>query len=97
MSETGKQATFPSFLPLSLAGVQCMNLSGYCKGHGYRAGQTFAGDYDHAWNAVYLEGQWHLVDSTWGSGSIDDCFSKFTFRYSFPTTAIEGTQRRYSV
>ncbi|XP_020642069.3 kyphoscoliosis peptidase isoform X1 [Pogona vitticeps] len=66
----------------SIAGVQCMNLSGYCKGHGYRAGQTFTGDYDHAWNAVYLDGRWHLVDSTWGSGSIDDCFSKFTFRYN---------------
>ncbi|KAJ7324978.1 hypothetical protein JRQ81_017998, partial [Phrynocephalus forsythii] len=66
----------------SIAGVQCMNLSGYCKGHGYRAGQTFTGGYDHAWNAVYLDGRWHLVDSTWGSGSIDDCFSKFTFRYN---------------
>ncbi|XP_077205229.1 kyphoscoliosis peptidase isoform X1 [Paroedura picta] len=66
----------------SLAGVQCMNLSGHSKGHGYRTGQTFTGEYDHAWNAVYLDGRWHLVDSTWGSGSIDDCFSKFTFRYN---------------
>nr|XP_060623988.1 kyphoscoliosis peptidase [Anolis sagrei ordinatus] len=66
----------------SIAGVQCMNLSGYSKGHGYRSGQTFSGKYDHAWNAVYLDGRWHLVDSTWGSGSIDDCFSKFTFRYN---------------
>ncbi|XP_053168079.1 kyphoscoliosis peptidase isoform X9 [Hemicordylus capensis] len=66
----------------SIAGVQCMNLSGYSKGHGYRAGQTFTGEYDHAWNAVYLDGRWHLVDSTWGSGSMDDCFSKFTFRYN---------------
>ncbi|XP_066477593.1 kyphoscoliosis peptidase [Tiliqua scincoides] len=66
----------------SLAGVQCMNLSGYSKGHGYRTGQTFTGECDHAWNAVYLDGRWHLVDSTWGSGTIDDCFSKFTFRYN---------------
>ncbi|KAJ6669235.1 hypothetical protein lerEdw1_008044 [Lerista edwardsae] len=66
----------------SLAGVQSMNLSGYSKGHGYRTGQTFTGEYDHAWNAVYLDGRWHLVDSTWGSGSINDCFSKFTFRYN---------------
>ncbi|XP_061492569.1 kyphoscoliosis peptidase [Rhineura floridana] len=66
----------------SIAGVQCMNLSGYSKGHGYRTGQTFTGEYDHAWNAVYLDGRWHLVDSTWGSGSIDECFSKFTFRYN---------------
>uniref|UniRef100_A0ACB8FAG3 Uncharacterized protein n=1 Tax=Sphaerodactylus townsendi TaxID=933632 RepID=A0ACB8FAG3_9SAUR len=66
----------------SIAGVQCMNLSGHSKGHGYRTGQTFTEEYDHAWNAVYLDGRWHLVDSTWGSGSIDDCFSKFTFRYN---------------
>nr|XP_056706005.1 kyphoscoliosis peptidase [Euleptes europaea] len=66
----------------SVAGVQCVNLSGHSKGHGYRTGQTFTGEYDHAWNAVYLDGRWHLVDSTWGSGSIDDCFSKFTFRYN---------------
>ncbi|XP_060098051.1 kyphoscoliosis peptidase isoform X2 [Heteronotia binoei] len=66
----------------SIAGVQCVNLSGHSKGHGYRTGQTFTGEYDHAWNAVYLDGRWHLMDSTWGSGSIDDCFSKFTFRYN---------------
>uniref|UniRef100_A0A8D0HIQ2 Kyphoscoliosis peptidase n=1 Tax=Sphenodon punctatus TaxID=8508 RepID=A0A8D0HIQ2_SPHPU len=65
-----------------IAGVHCMNLSGYSKGYGYRTGQTFTGDYDHAWNAVYLEGRWHLLDSTWGSGSVDDSCSKFIFRYN---------------
>ncbi|XP_034295486.1 kyphoscoliosis peptidase [Pantherophis guttatus] len=65
-----------------IAGVHCMNLSGYSKGYGYKTGQTFEGEYTHAWNAVYLDGKWHLVDSTWGSGSIDECCSKFTFRYS---------------
>jgi hypothetical protein len=26
----------------------------------------------HAWNAVKLDGEWHLVDPTWGSGGIKD-------------------------
>lgn len=25
----------------------------------------------HAWNAIKLDGQWHLLDSTWGAGSVD--------------------------
>ncbi|MEO1438171.1 MAG: transglutaminase domain-containing protein [Bacteroidota bacterium] len=27
---------------------------------------------DHAWNAVLLDGQWFLVEPTWGSGYLDD-------------------------
>uniref|UniRef100_A0A8C5JPS9 Kyphoscoliosis peptidase n=1 Tax=Junco hyemalis TaxID=40217 RepID=A0A8C5JPS9_JUNHY len=68
--------------PSSLAGIQCKKLSGHAKGHGYKTGQTFTGNSDHAWNAVYLEGRWHLLDSTWGSGSVDDSFTKFTYRYN---------------
>ncbi|XP_030432254.1 kyphoscoliosis peptidase isoform X5 [Gopherus evgoodei] len=65
----------------SVAGVRCMKLSGYSKGYSYRRGQSFTGDSDHAWNAVYLDGRWHLLDSTWGSGSVNDSCSKFTFQY----------------
>lgn len=56
-----------------------MKLSGYSKGYGYTVGQAFEGDSTHAWNAVYLEGRWHLLDSTWGSGNVDTS-GKFTFR-----------------
>ncbi|KFP82691.1 Kyphoscoliosis peptidase, partial [Acanthisitta chloris] len=66
----------------SIAGIQCKKLSGHAKGYGYKIGKTFTGDSDHAWNAVYLEGRWHLLDSTWGSGSVDDSFTKFTYRYN---------------
>nr|BAC86780.1 unnamed protein product [Homo sapiens] len=65
-----------------LAGVQCMTVPGYSKGFGYQTGQSFSGEFDHAWNAVYLEGRWHLVDSTWGSGLVDTITSKFTFLYN---------------
>ncbi|NWX76758.1 KY peptidase, partial [Alca torda] len=66
----------------SIAGIHCMKLSGYSKGYSYKIGQTFTGDSDHAWNAVYLDGRWHLLDSTWGSGAVDDSFTKFSFRYN---------------
>lgn len=62
-----------------IAGVQCVTVPGYSKGFGYQLGQSFSGEFDHAWNAVFLEGRWHLVDSTWGSGLVDSSTSKFTF------------------
>ncbi|GAB5576826.1 kyphoscoliosis peptidase [Prionailurus iriomotensis] len=65
-----------------IAGVQCMTVPGYSKGFGYQTGQSFSGEFDHAWNAVYLEGRWHLLDSTWGSGLVDSATSKFTFLYN---------------
>ncbi|XP_007493967.1 kyphoscoliosis peptidase [Monodelphis domestica] len=65
-----------------IAGVHCMTVAGYSKGYGYQTGQSFSGEYDHAWNAVYLEGRWHLLDSTWGSGLVDPATTKFTFIYN---------------
>ncbi|KAB0364095.1 hypothetical protein FD754_008251, partial [Muntiacus muntjak] len=65
-----------------IAGVQCMTVPGYSKGFGYQPGQSFSGEFDHAWNAVFLEGRWHLADSTWGSGLVDSSTSKFTFLYN---------------
>uniref|UniRef100_A0A6P8S6D9 Kyphoscoliosis peptidase n=1 Tax=Geotrypetes seraphini TaxID=260995 RepID=A0A6P8S6D9_GEOSA len=64
----------------SIAGVECVKLSGYCKGYGYKIGQKFSGAPDHSWNAVLLEGKWHLLDSTWGAGHCSD--THFTFNYT---------------
>ena len=69
------------FLCLSLAGIRCKKLSGFSKGASYKPGKVFKGDSDHAWNAVYLDGGWHLLDSTWGSGFVENSCTKFTFRY----------------
>ncbi|MGA7935473.1 MAG: hypothetical protein WCA35_18120 [Kovacikia sp.] len=33
----------------------------------------------HAWNAVEINQEWHLLDTTWDSGSVDG--STFTKRY----------------
>ena len=48
-------------------GLNCAYVTGYAKPNGLRAntlGQT------HAWNAVEIDGEWKLVDATWGAGSL---------------------------
>lgn len=50
--------------------VKCKKINGYLKGVGHQPGNviSFHHQTDHAWNAVYLEDKWQLVESTWGSG-----------------------------
>nr|WKN36419.1 transglutaminase domain-containing protein [Tunicatimonas sp. TK19036] len=54
-----------------LADVPCYVVGGYSKGFAYTARKSFT-NADHAWNAVQLDNEWHLVDVTWGSGGLDD-------------------------
>ncbi len=60
-------------------GLTCLKIAGYSKGFGYRIGDHFH-DTDHAWNAVFLDGQWQLLDATWGAGH---CDNTFTFHWKF--------------
>ncbi|XP_069831780.1 kyphoscoliosis peptidase-like [Dendropsophus ebraccatus] len=66
----------------SRAGVQCVTVNGYGKGANYKVGQKIPQDSNHAWNMVYLEGRWHLLDSTWGAGHTGTNLNKFTFKYN---------------
>ncbi|XP_075426401.1 uncharacterized protein LOC142465882 isoform X2 [Ascaphus truei] len=66
----------------SLAGIQCLKIGGYSKGYSYVVGQTFSGETNHAWNAVYLNRRWHLLDTTWGAGFADSSSNTFCFRYN---------------
>lgn len=46
-------------------GLRCELIEGHAK--------TFSGNWEsHAWNAVYLEEQWVLLDATWGAGYRDE-------------------------
>ncbi|MEM9509284.1 MAG: transglutaminase domain-containing protein [Cyanobacteria bacterium P01_E01_bin.35] len=36
-------------------------------------------DVNHSWNAVRIDGEWYLLDATWGAGSIVD--GQFSFEY----------------
>ncbi|MGH0132502.1 UNVERIFIED_CONTAM: hypothetical protein FKN15_036772 [Acipenser sinensis] len=57
-------------------------VSGHSKGFSYEPGDRFTGSGNHAWNAVSLEGRWHLLDSTWGAGNVNSNSSQFTFQYN---------------
>ena len=53
-------------------GLEIEVVTGWSKGYGYTAGQTFDGPTNHAWNAVRIGGQWRLMDPTWGAGYLDE-------------------------
>ncbi len=61
------------------AGIEAVTIVGYSKGRGYTVGRAFRPPGDHAWNAVRLEGEWHLLDATWGGGA----FAGRTYRRAF--------------
>lgn len=55
----------------SAAGLEAVTISGYSKGFSRRDEAPDRKKPNHAWNAVKLDGQWHLLDATWGAGHID--------------------------
>lgn len=62
---------------LMLALGQAANLdmrlvTGFAKGASYIMDEPITGDSNHAWNAVRIGQQWHLLDSTWGAGNVRD-------------------------
>lgn len=54
-----------------LSGLEAVVIGGYGKGYGYSVGSKIPKSSNHAWNAVKIDGQWQLVDSTWGAGHLD--------------------------
>jgi hypothetical protein len=50
------------------AGLEAVKIVGFGKGYSYRPGENFTGPYNHAWNAVKINGSWYLLDATWGAG-----------------------------
>lgn len=61
------------FMELAKAsGLKAARISGYAKGYGYSAGGPVGKTPNHSWNAVSIDGQWRLMDCTWGAGFIGD-------------------------
>ncbi|MHB0898650.1 MAG: transglutaminase domain-containing protein [Spirochaetales bacterium] len=54
-----------------LVGLEAVSIDGYAKGYGYSAGETLSKN-NHAWNAFRIDGEWRLMDTTWGAGAIDE-------------------------
>jgi transglutaminase/protease-like cytokinesis protein 3 len=53
-----------------LAGLEVKVITGYSKSYSYSVEQPHS--LNQVWNAVKLEGQWQLIDVTWGAGYWDE-------------------------
>jgi len=51
--------------------IKCYIIQGYSKGYGFNPRGKFTNT-DHAWNIVFINNKWYLIDATWGSGYIND-------------------------
>ena len=50
------------------AGLACVTITGWAKGVDYRPGVAITSQpLNHSWNAVYIDGDWQLVDVNWGT------------------------------
>lgn len=68
------------------AGLKSVIVEGYSKGYHYQTGAKITGPPDHAWNAVLIDGQYKLLDCTWGAGYMDTekrFVRRFQDRYFF--------------
>jgi len=69
------------------AGFETERVSGYARGYSYDAfGSEDSSKSNHAWNAVQIQGEYYLVDTTWNSGHVNrsDGFIKaYSTRYLF--------------
>ena len=76
----------------TLAGIPCRNISGYGRGYGFATGQRMkAGQENHAWNAVYIDERWHLVDVTWDAGHVQGR----SYRKEYRTTYLFMEPRNF--
>ncbi|OFX58036.1 MAG: hypothetical protein A2046_14415 [Bacteroidetes bacterium GWA2_30_7] len=57
----------------SLLKIRCELISGYTYGSVYNIGQQLC-ESNHAWNAIYVDSKWRLIDVTWGSGYVKKNF-----------------------
>ncbi|MDA3894137.1 MAG: hypothetical protein PF517_20955 [Salinivirgaceae bacterium] len=60
--------------------IPCVLISGYSKGYGYSPNKKIT-NADHAWNVVFVENKWQLIDATWGGGYVDGS-KKYTMKFS---------------
>jgi hypothetical protein len=61
------------------AGIDSQLVHGYSKGLSYFPGKILK-EADHSWNAVRIDGEWRLLDTTWGAGNMYD--NKFKKEFS---------------
>jgi transglutaminase/protease-like cytokinesis protein 3 len=62
------------------ANIQSVVISGYARWYSDPIGVVT--DRKHAWNAVFINNKWQLLDPTWASGTVDDKVTKFSKKYN---------------
>lgn len=85
---------------LDYIGIHAEKVVGHGKGVGYSAtapGQPVPPySSGHAWNCVYMDGNWHLIDSCWGAGALQGTTYEKRFAPMWFTSApAEFAQRHY--
>ncbi|MCH8568941.1 MAG: hypothetical protein LAT67_11780 [Balneolales bacterium] len=74
-----------------IAGLQTEIVTGHSKGYGFDAGSDDL-SVNHAWVAIYADGEWRLADPTWGAGYIHSENRQFVRRfndfYFFPEPSL---------
>ena len=73
----------------TLLGLKTELVSGYAKGYGFNIGQTVDGIANHAWTAVCINGEWYLIDSTWGAGHLSGSSYVWSFKECYFLTSPE--------
>ncbi|KAK3093948.1 hypothetical protein FSP39_022128 [Pinctada imbricata] len=65
------------------AGITVETICGYSKGYDYdpEVPYVYGHATNHSWNAVHVNGDWRLVECSWGAGHIDEN-KKYHFDYS---------------
>jgi hypothetical protein len=78
------------------AGIRTEIIAGYARPNGYKPVSKFG--VNHYWNAVLLDGDWHLLDVTWASGYVTAGGSEFVQEYDanyFLTTPEQFIRDHY--
>ncbi|XP_052237998.1 kyphoscoliosis peptidase-like [Dreissena polymorpha] len=68
----------------SEAEIPAKIICGYAKSYGYQPGDDVMSDSHnaHAWNSVYIDNDWFLVDVTWGAGFVKSKERKYVSRFT---------------
>ena len=53
------------------AGLEVKSIAGFAKGYVGAGGQHFDKP-NHMWNALKVDGEWRMIDSTWGAGYVSN-------------------------
>ncbi|KAF9450442.1 hypothetical protein P691DRAFT_648569, partial [Macrolepiota fuliginosa MF-IS2] len=81
------------------AGLQVYKVSGHGKGFGYQ--DLSPGEpapkmsSNHAWNCVLMDGEWRLIDATWGAGALNGTTYEQRFDSSWFSSSPSEFGRRH--